>query len=95
MGMIDDLIAIEDQKFLSTVDKAIAHAKALAERRPWRDRKGVIHILRPMEAVSITPGDTQREVYGWFVLCTRKQRSPLKDTDAIVTCLQCLGSKYD
>jgi hypothetical protein len=91
MGMIDDLIAIEDKKFIETVDDILAHAKAMAERRPWRDRKGVVHILRPIEAVALN-GEYKPVVKGWWVICNGKYRSPLKNHDVVVTCLQCLGN---
>jgi hypothetical protein len=94
MGMIDDLIAIEDKKFTDTVDEIIEHAKRMAERRPWRDRAGIVHIVRPVEAVSLTEG-FKNQIYGWSVLCSKKQRSPLKNTDIVVTCLQCLGAARD
>ncbi len=90
MSFVDDIIAIEDKKFTDTVDEIIEHAKRMAERRPWRDRKGVVHILRPMEALSLTE-PYKSAIYGWSVLCSHKGRSPLKNTDTVVTCLLCLG----
>lgn len=87
--MVDDIIAIEDKKFLNTVDAIIAHAEAMKQRRKWRDGKGLVHILAPREAIEILTG--KQHINGWLPLCGHKYASSVvHDPDLPASCLTCI-----
>lgn len=97
VSMFDDIIQAEDQKFLDFCEEArkrgevlAAHTQAMLERRRWRDGLGVMHELRPIEAVALTEDFTPR-IYDWRVTCGRRRRSTVEhDPTAPLTCLTCL-----
>ena len=90
VSYIDEIVALEDKKFLDIIDETLAFAKAMAERRRWRDGHGVMHELKPFASASINTG--KPFVAGWCVSCNYKRRSTVEhDPASVVTCLQCVA----
>jgi hypothetical protein len=61
------------------------------ERHAWRDYRGLVHIIRPVVEVS---GSGQPFVAHWVYVCglhTLSRGLKVREPDAVVTCLLCLG----
>lgn len=88
-SMIQELVAIEDKKFIDTVTEIIAHAEAMKQRRKWRDGKGLVHILAPVEAMEIMTA--KRSIHGWMPWCGHRYASTVvHDQDLPASCLTCI-----
>lgn len=98
MGLIDELMKIEDQKFIDQVETIIETARLQAERRSMRMR-GVAHELSPF----VTTNEQGRPyISAWRVTCRwqlaqqegRVYRGIPVDSPLIfnehVTCLFCM-----
>lgn len=86
---IDDILATVDKKFLDTVNEIIAHAEAMKQRRKWRDGKGLVHILAPLEAIEVMTA--KHSIRGWVPMCGHRYESTVvHDPDLPASCLICI-----
>lgn len=90
--MVEELMAIEDKKFIEHTDWAIKFYRLQQERRVWRDPDGLVHELYP----EVVDGGTENPYIAcWYYTCRGNVLSSHmreREPDAVVTCLSCLGA---
>jgi hypothetical protein len=85
MSTIDELL----QRTQADLESSLRMTRKL--RHPWRDYRGLVHIIRPVVEVS---SNGEPYVAHWVYVCglhTLSRGLRIREPDAIVTCLSCLG----